>query len=139
VVNVVEKGGTRSRQVRCEETSESKPLMTCRKRIDDVETGGKSLTRDESGGWPDCCPDGIRHEGGVTSRLAFAWNVGTCRLDAKGEVQMGSPHEDESTEARHRGGATRIRGEGSVMGPDRRGRVVQLCRGVNQRWEEPRG
>jgi len=39
--------------------------MTCRKRIDDVETGEKSLTRDKSGGWPDCCPDDIRHEGGV--------------------------------------------------------------------------
>jgi hypothetical protein len=32
------------------ETSASKPLMTCRKRIDDVETGGRSLTRDKSGG-----------------------------------------------------------------------------------------
>jgi hypothetical protein len=51
--------------------------MTCRKRIDDVETGGKSLTRDESGGCPDCGPGGIRHEGGVTLRQAFAWNVGT--------------------------------------------------------------
>ena len=40
--------------------------MTCRKRIDDVETGEMSLPRDESGGWPDCCPDDIRHEGGVT-------------------------------------------------------------------------
>jgi len=39
--------------------------MTCRKRIDDVETGEMSLPRDESGGWPDCCPDDIRHEGGV--------------------------------------------------------------------------
>ena len=28
---------------------------------------------------------------------------------------MGSPHKDESTEAEHRGGATRIRVEGSVM------------------------
>ena len=52
--------------------------MTCRKRIGDVETGGKSLTRDESGGWPDCGPDGIRHEGGVTLNWALAWNVGTC-------------------------------------------------------------
>jgi hypothetical protein len=51
--------------------------MMCRKRIDDVETGGMSLTRDKSGGWPDCCPDGIRHEGGVTLHLAFVWNVGT--------------------------------------------------------------
>ena len=33
------------------ETSESKPLMTCRKRIDDVETGEMSLLRDEFG-WP---------------------------------------------------------------------------------------
>ena len=113
--------------------------MTCRKRIDDVETGEKSLTRDESGGRPDCCPDGIRHEGGVTLYLAFAWNVGTCRPDAKGEIQVGGPHEDESTEAGHRGGATRNRAEGSVMEPDRRGCVVQLFTGVNQQWEEPYG
>jgi hypothetical protein len=75
----------------------------------------------------------------VTPHLAFAWNVGTCRLDAKGEIQMGSPHEDQSTEARHRDGATRSRAEGSVTGLDRRGRVVRLLGGVNQRWEEPRG
>ena len=31
------------------ETTASEPLMTCRKRRDDVETGGKSLTRDKSG------------------------------------------------------------------------------------------
>ena len=113
--------------------------MTCRKRIDDVETGEKSLTRDKFGGWPDCCPDGIRHEGGVTLSWALARNVGTCRPDAKGEAQMGGPHENESTEAGHRGGATRIRIEGSVMEPDRRGCVVQLWREVNQQWEEPRG
>src|SRR5215813_4607664 len=64
--------------------------MTCRKRIDDVETGGKSLTRDKSGGCPDFGPDGIRHEGGMTLNWSLAWNVGTCRPDAKGEVQMGA-------------------------------------------------
>jgi hypothetical protein len=52
--------------------------MTCRKRIDDVETGEKSLTRDKSGGWPDCCPDDIRHGGGVKLSWALARNVGTC-------------------------------------------------------------
>jgi hypothetical protein len=57
----------------------SEPLRTCRKRIGDVETGEKSLPWEESGRWPDCCPDGIRHEGGVTLRLALARNVGTCR------------------------------------------------------------
>jgi hypothetical protein len=52
---------------------------------------------------------------------------------------MGGPHEDKSTEAGHRGGATRSRVEGSVMGPDRRGCIVQLWPGVNRRREEPRG
>jgi hypothetical protein len=113
--------------------------MKCRKRIDGAETGEKSLLRDKSGGLPDCCPDGIRHKGGVTLSLALARNVGTCRPDAKGEAQMGSPHESESTEAGHRDGAACIRVEGSVMELDRRGCVVQLSPEVNQRWEEPRG
>jgi hypothetical protein len=124
--------------VSCRETSASEPLMTCRKRMDDVETGRMLLTREQSGGWPDYCPDGIRHEGGVTLRQAFAWNVGTCRPDVKGEIQMGGPHEDESTEAGHRGGATRNREEGSESELDRRGCVVQLLSEVNQQWEEPR-
>ena len=99
----------------------------------------KSLPRDESGGWPDCCPDGIRHEGGVTLGLARARNVGTCRPDAKGEAQMGCPHKSKSTDAGHRGGAAHSRDEGSVMESDRRGCVVQPWREVNQQWEEPRG
>ena len=72
--------------------NESKPLMTCRKRIDDVETGEKSLTRDKSGGRPDCCPDDIRHEGGVKLSWALARNVGTCapmrREKSKWEVPI---------------------------------------------------
>jgi hypothetical protein len=113
--------------------------MTCRKRIDDVETGGKSLLRDKSGRRPDCRPDGIRHEGGVTLSLARARNVGTCRPDAKGEIQVGGPHEGESTDAGHRDGATRSRAEGSVMELDRRCCIVQLWTGTNQQWEEARG
>jgi hypothetical protein len=119
--------------------SESKPLMKCRKRIDDVETGGLSLTREESGGCPDFGPDGIRHEGGMTQDLALARNVGTWSSDAKGEIQVGGPHKDESTEAGHRGGATRSRVESSVMESDRRGCVVQLFSGANQQWEDPCG
>ena len=121
------------------ETSASEPLMTCRKRMDDVETGEMSLPRDKSGRWPDCCPGGIRHEGGVTLSQALARNVGTCRPDAKGEAQVGCPHESKSTDAGHRGGAARSRVEGSVMELDRRGCVVQLSPEVNQQWEEPRG
>jgi len=67
--------------------------MTCRKVQDDVETRVNSLIWDKSGGRPDFCPDGIRHEGGVTLLQAFMWNAGTCRPDAKGEIQVGGPYE----------------------------------------------
>ena len=113
--------------------------MTCRKRIGDVETGGKSLTRDESGGCPDFGPGGIRHEGGVTPSRALAGNVGTCRSDAKGAIQAGGPREDRSTDAGHRGGAARSSDEGSVMELERRGCIVQLWPGDNRRRKDPRG
>lgn len=74
------------------ETSASEPLMTCRKRMDDVETGEMSLLRDQSGGRPDCCPGDIRHEGGVNPSWALARNVGTCapmrREKSKWEAPM---------------------------------------------------
>ena len=78
-------------QVCIEETNASEPLMTCRKRMDDVETGGQSLTRDQSEGRPECRSGGIRHEGGVTLSQALVRNVGTCRPDAKGETQVETP------------------------------------------------
>ena len=52
-------------------------------------------------------------------------NVGTYCSDAKGEVSSGQNREDESTDAERRGGVARSRDEGSVMGLDRRGCVVQ--------------
>jgi hypothetical protein len=36
---------------------------------------------------------GIRHEGGVTLIQAFLCNVGTCRFDDKGEIQVEDPQE----------------------------------------------
>jgi hypothetical protein len=45
-------------------------------------------------------------------------------------------HKCESTEARHRGGVTRSSEEGSVMGSERRGYIVQLNRMDNQIWED---
>ena len=33
----------------------------------------------------------IRHRGGVNRDQALVWNVGTCRLDAKGEIQGDDP------------------------------------------------
>jgi len=69
----------------------SEPLMTCRKRRDDVETRGESLTWDKSGGEPAYCPGGIRHEGGATLCQASMGNVGPCRPDDKGEIQVEDP------------------------------------------------
>ena len=34
---------------------------------------------------------GIRHRGGVNRDQALAWNVGTYRLDVKGEIQVDDP------------------------------------------------
>jgi hypothetical protein len=38
---------------------------------------------------------------------AQAGNVGTCRFDAKEEIRVSGPHEEKSTEAKHRDGAAR--------------------------------
>ncbi len=74
-----------------------------------------------SGGALEPGPSGARLGGGVNPDQALLRNAGTCRPDAKGEAQVGSPHESQSTDAGHRGGAARSRGEGPVMGLDRRG------------------
>ena len=50
VVSVAGKGRARSSQVRVKETNESKPSMTCRKFLDDVETNAGSSVRDQAGG-----------------------------------------------------------------------------------------
>jgi hypothetical protein len=50
VVSVGGKGAARPRQVRTMKTNASEPLMTCRKRRNGVETGRKSLARDEPRG-----------------------------------------------------------------------------------------
>ena len=63
----------------------------------------------------------------MNSTQAFVWNAGTSRFNAKGEVQVGDPHKFESTNVKHWGGAIRSSDEASVMGVERRGRVVQYC------------
>ena len=72
-------------------TNESEPLMTCRKRRDAIETELQLLARDEARGEPVDCPSDGRHEGGVSPAQALVWNVGTFRLDAKGELQVVDP------------------------------------------------
>ena len=57
---------------------------------------------------------------------AQPWNVGTCRCDDKREAQVRRPHESESSEAQHRGGAVRSSAEMPVMGMERRDCLMRL-------------
>lgn len=140
MVSVAGKGGNLFRQVRLEETNVSEPLMTCRNVFN------RRRNRDldfypASKGWgaPADCPTGVRHEGGVTSRQASIRNTGTCRPDAKGETQAVSHREGLSTDAGHRGGDARSRVEGPVMGPDRRGIVIQRYPDGNLKGDDHHG
>ena len=132
MVSVAERAGPDPALVRLGETSESEPSMKGRKGIVDVETEVSGHLGTSLGGALKPGPSDIRLEGGVTPRQAFARNVGTCRLDAKGNVQIGGPDEDQLTDARHRDGAVRSRAEGPVMGLDRRGSGILPWQAVNR-------
>ena len=100
--------------------------------MDGVRTGndgrpGISLSGDLK---PGSC--GTRLEGGVNLDQALAWNVGTCRSDAKGAGRVGDPRKALSTDAGHRGRATRSRVEGAVMALDRRSCGVQSWQAANR-------
>ena len=75
----------------------------------------------------------------MTLIQALVRNVGTCRLNAKGEAQADSLRKGESTDAGHRGGVTRSRDEGSVTELDRRGDVARLYYVGNPQGEDQRG
>jgi hypothetical protein len=77
--------------VRTGKTNASEPSMMRRKRRDVVETRLQLLAWDEARRMPVDCPSGDRHEGGVSPVQALVRNVGTCRLDAKGELQVVDP------------------------------------------------
>ena len=139
MVSVKEKANPRVCQVKSTETSGSEPSKTCRKALDDVKTGGSFVIPGAVRGLPVYCPHGVRHRGGVTVLWASVWNVGTCRFAVKGEPQVGSPHEWESTEAEHRGGVVRSRREGAVMALDRRDDIVWRDSAANRQREEPHG
>ena len=78
-------------QVRTAETSESEPLMKRRKSYNRCLNRGLDNTPGQVWRVPDYWPGGIRRRGGVTAVQARVWNVGTCRPDAKGAVQVETP------------------------------------------------
>ena len=121
--------GTRFRQVRSRETSESKPSMKCRNSTVDVETGAGDYSGTSKNGDLKTGSCGIRLGGGVNLDQALTRNVGTCRPDAKGASRAGDPCQALSTDAGHRGRTARSREEGTVMVLDRRGCGVSVLAG----------
>lgn len=89
-MSVSEKAG-RTRQVSAGKTDVSEPLTMCRKRRDVIETRLLSLVWDKARKVPADWPSDDRHEDGVIPVQGLVWNVGTCRLDEKGEIRVEDP------------------------------------------------
>ena len=99
------------------------PLMTCRKRRDDVETAGSRYCGISFDG---TCLRTRRHPAlrwleAVRRRLCGTWEPGAPMLT---ETSKWKNHKDESTEAVHRGGITRSSWEVPDKRMERRGDVV---------------
>lgn len=125
VVSELGKGGAGPCQVRTVESNVSEPLRTCRKRRDDVKTGGESLLRDQSGGHLSTAQmaSGMKAARTRSRLLCGTWEPVT---PMPRERCKGKPPECLSTDAGYRGGATRSSEEGPVMGLERRGCPIQL-------------
>ena len=62
---------------------------------------------------------------------ALVWNIGTCRFDAKGEIQAENLQE-LNTDAEHRGGLIGSSEEAPVMGVERSDQIIRLIDLINQ-------
>ena len=136
VVNVAGKGGADPSGTN-QEDERKRTAEDVSKKPPDVETGIETLSREAGGGEPVYRSTGVRHEGGVILIQAWVRNVGTCRPDAKGDAQAGSPRKRPSTEAEHRGGVAHSRGRSLVTQVERRSPTIRPRARANQRWEEP--
>ena len=98
--------------------------------MDDVKTGVESLPRDQRGGDP------------LTARVASGIKVARVRswleqgtwepvASMPREEPKWKPHEDQSTDARHRGGWACSSVEVPGMGMERRGPITRFRRRVN--------
>ena len=92
-VLVVSVGETSSvtRQVWIRKTNASEPLLTRREPAHDIETDGGWYRRDESGGWPEGCPGGVRRAGGVSLIQASLRNCGNQSSRCEGSRSSGDP------------------------------------------------
>ena len=109
----------------------SEPPTKCRKHMDDVKTGVKSLLRDQR--WGDPLTASVA-SGIKVARARFWLEHGTWEPVASmpREKPKWKPHEGQSTDAGHRGGLAHSSVEVPVMGMERRGQITQFRRKVNQ-------
>jgi hypothetical protein len=137
VVSVTEKAHEMC-QVRVGKANESEPPMRRRNNIDDIKTGVPLFPRDEPGRYlfTALAVSGVEV---ARARSRCQWrNVGTPRSDAASDmlrslVEESAPSstncEGLSIDAEQAGGPPCSSGEASVMGVERRGRVVQVSFG----------
>ncbi|MGB5830732.1 MAG: reverse transcriptase domain-containing protein [Thiohalocapsa sp.] len=109
VVSALGNGRARPGQVWTVESNASEPLMRCRKRRDDVKTGGQSLTRDQSGRnlFTAQMASGMKAARMRSRHMCGTWEPVTPMLREPGK---GKPPESVSTEAGYRGG---VQGRGT--------------------------
>ena len=96
--------------------------MKCRKHMDDVETGGKSLLRDQVGG----CLLTARSASGIQvagRRSGLSCGTWEPVVLMRRENRKRQNREWESTDAAHRGGVACSSEEGPVTGLERRGHL----------------
>ena len=124
VVSESGKGGARPCQIRTVESNANEPLMTCRKRRNDVKTGRESLTRDKSGSnlLTGQTASGIKAARTRFRLLCGTWEPVTPMLREKHKERSSKC---QSTDAGYRGGVTCNSDEGSVMKLERRGYPIQ--------------
>ena len=127
------KGALSARQVWVKKASESDPLMTCRKRFDDIRNRGRAVASGRAWREPADWPGGVRHEMVARAWSGLLWERGNLSPRARGRpVERLGPavvvwsesskrliREGVSSDAGHRGGPTRSSDEGPVMGLER--------------------
>lgn len=111
--------------------------MTCRRPLRDIKNGSAHLTRDEPGG--SLCigqvVSGMEVARAWVGLLRGRWEpvvlrdgqpvAYSLRLAGYGRIPSGRNREDKSTDVGHRGGPSGSSDEGSVMGLERSGRIIQ--------------
>ena len=123
--------------------SESEPLKTRRKVLDDIKTRLCALAWDEPGGdlftaqavsGVEVARARVRLLYGtwepVVSRETGSWSF-DLRPSLPGKAPSGRDRKESCTDARHRGGPPGSSDESPVMGPERSGRAIQATLTVN--------